>query len=278
MLMKTKQTLALLLAAAPLTLGLAGSALTLQDGEKTTITVERAQIEALLDELERLRDANAELQRQIANLKLEHSQERRELQELRQFIEDRREFGDDFEQYRQVKEIAQREERRRQFEAMQRQREEEARQRQQQGGERDAQKAEEERLAAYRRAGFAPVGFDVFLGKMGYFYGTQGQSNVGIEYEPGIGLFYEPVNVPRRIDYSRMKLSGAVLNASNEVRNIGVAIAFFDAAGNQIGAETVQIQNARPNVPYPFTATLDMASGQAFASSSQWVLFADPVE
>ncbi len=271
--------LILAFAISPLTLGMAGSTATLaQDGEKNVITVERQQIEALLEELERLRDANAELQRQMANLKLEHARERRELEELRQFIADHREYGNDFEQYRQVKEVAQREERRRQYEAMQREREEAARQRAAQGGEREAQKAEEERLNAYRRAGFAPVGFDVFLGKMGYFYGPLGQSNVGIEYEPGIGLFYEPVNVPRRIDYSRMKLSGAVLNASNQVRNIGVAIAFFDANGNQIGAETVQIQNARPNVPYPFTATLDMASGQAFASSSQWVLFADPVE
>lgn len=273
-----KRTMAVLIAAAPLALGLAGSTEAPQDGDGRMITIERKQVEALLDEIDRLKGVIDDLHARMAAAKLEHAKEKRELDELRQFIEDRREFGDDYRQYKQVKEIAQREERRRQYEEMQRQREQEAREKREAAGARDVQKAEDERLAAYRRAGFAPVGFDVFLGKMGYFYGTVGQSNVGIEYEPGIGLFYEPVNAPRRIDYSRMKLSGAVLNASNQVRNIGVAIAFFDANGNQIGAETVQIHNARPNVPYPFTATLEMAAGQPFASSSQWVLFADPVE
>jgi hypothetical protein len=75
-----------------------------------------------------------------------------------------------------------------------------------------------------------------------------------------------------------MTISGSVLNAAPEARNIGVAITFFDESGNQVGSEIVQINNARPDVPYPFTSTVQMALCRAFSSSSTYVLYADPVE
>ena len=75
-----------------------------------------------------------------------------------------------------------------------------------------------------------------------------------------------------------MSISGSILNASSEVRNIGVAMTFFDNHGNQVGSEIVRIDNARPNVPYPFNAKLDMALDRAFSTSSTYVLYADPVE
>jgi hypothetical protein len=75
-----------------------------------------------------------------------------------------------------------------------------------------------------------------------------------------------------------MTISGSVLNAADDVRDMGVAITFFDDNGNQVGHEIVQIKNARPNVPYPFTSRLDMALNRAFTSSSIYVLYSDPVE
>mgnify|MGYP001999636056 CR=1 FL=1 len=53
----------------------------------------------------------------------------------------------------------------------------------------------------------------------------------------------------------------------NTLPAIGAA---FDA-----GAEIVEIQNARPNVPYPFTKKIDMALNRPFASHSTYVLYAD---
>ena len=81
-----------------------------------------------------------------------------------------------------------------------------------------------------------------------------------------------------QIDYSQMTISGSILNAADELRDIGVAITFFDDNGNQVGHEIVQIKNARPNVPYPFTSRIDMALNRAFTSTSTYVLFADPAE
>ena len=75
-----------------------------------------------------------------------------------------------------------------------------------------------------------------------------------------------------------MTISGSVLNAADEVRNVGVAITFFDENGNQVGSETIQINNARPNVPYPFTSTLTMALNRPFSSSTTYVLYADSAE
>ena len=75
-----------------------------------------------------------------------------------------------------------------------------------------------------------------------------------------------------------MTISGSILNAAEEVRNIGVAVAFFDENGTQVGGEIIQVNNARPDVPYPFTATIAMALNRAFTSASTYVLYADPVE
>ena len=79
------------------------------------------------------------------------------------------------------------------------------------------------------------------------------------------------------IDFSRLTISGSVLNASDEPRHVGVAITFFDEYGNQVGSEIVQINNARPDVPYPFTSKLEMALDRPFSSSSTYVLYADAI-
>lgn len=250
------------------------------DEESETVVMERATVEMLLDEIELQRRAIADLREQLGQAQLRAVEAERERNELRQFLQDNREYGEDFEQYQEIREIREREARQREAERLHQQREaiqaQRDRERAQRAAEAQSRRAEENRLDAYREAGFSPLGLDVFIGRMGYFYGTQ-NSSIQVEYEPIVGFFYQPVNAGR-IDYSKMNISGSVLNASDEVRNLGVAIAFFDARGNQVGSQTVQINNARPNVPYPFNATVDMASAGAFASSSQWVLYADPVE
>ena len=74
-----------------------------------------------------------------------------------------------------------------------------------------------------------------------------------------------------------MTISGTVVNGSGKLRNIGVAITFFDESGIQVGGEIIKINNARPDVPYPFTTTLRMALNRPYSSSSSYVLYADQV-
>ena len=62
------------------------------------------------------------------------------------------------------------------------------------------------------------------------------------------------------------------------MRNLGIAVTFFDENGNQVGGEIIKINNARPDVPYPFTSTIEMALNRPFESSSVYVLYADRVE
>jgi len=240
-----------------------------------------AVIEELVAEIGKLRAELLSMREEMAQARLEADLAKRELEELQQFIRDNREYGDDFAQYQAIKEIAEREERiRRQQETRAKREEEMARRR----AERNMAAAQQEVIAAeqaemekYRRAGFEPLGLDAYLGRTGFFYHQQQQTGARVEYEPFLGRFLEPVQTSY-IDYSEMTISGSALNASDEVRNLGIAIAFFDRRGNQVGATTVQINNARPDVPYPFTALVKMALDGPFASSSSWVLYADPVE
>jgi len=260
---------------------------TRQEGEPPVV-VEDADpkdllIEQLVKELNALREEVAKVRQELATLKLERDEAVRERDELRQFMRDNREFGDDFAQYQEIKEITRQSERRRAAEESRRRLEEERARRleaRQQAGEIDAlAAAERERLERYQKAGFQPLGLDVFLGRTGFFYSVKdGEQALRIEYEPIIGHFLEPAAPVSRIDYTKMTISGTVLNASEETRHIGIAVAFFDRAGNQVGSETVQISNARPNVPYPFTTTITMGLDGPFTSSTSWVLYADAVE
>ena len=86
-----------------------------------------------------------------------------------------------------------------------------------------------------------------------------------------------PLGRTTEIDYSSMTISGSILNALSDVRNIGIAVTFFDENDNQVGGEIIQINNARPDVPYPFTSTVAMALDRPFSSSSTYVLYADAI-
>jgi hypothetical protein len=237
-------------------------------------------IELLLDEIDRLDAVILDLRRQLAECDLRRNDAERELEEMRQFIRDHREFGEDFEKYREIREIARTEaEQQRIAEARQRLEAERAERRSQRRiaqEERRERQAEMNRLQRYRQAGFSHLGLDVFLSKMAFSYLTRDSSPFRVDYDPLVGLYYRPGGASE-IDYNRMTFSGSVLNASDEVLNIGVAIAFFDELGNQVGGETIQVNNARPDVPYPFTATIEMALNRPFATSTSYVLYADRV-
>ena len=240
-------------------------------------------LQLLLDEIQQLHAEILTLRRQAAAAQMASSQAKRELAELRQFIDDHHEFGQDFQQYKSVKAIAERETRARRQEVVRDQREaqraERQTRRQAAQAERAQREAEARRLADYRRAGFTPLGLDVYVGKMAYYYRAENRTIYDVEYDPFLsGYFVDPKYRRARPDFSSMTISGSVLNAADEVRNLGVAITFFDENGNQVGSETIQINNARPNVPYPFTSTLTMALNRPFSSSTTYVLFADSAE
>ncbi len=249
---------------------------------------EQDPIELLLGEIDRLFEEFMQLRRELAEVKLESLQSKRELDELRQFMRDRREYGQDFERYKGVRAVAEKEARQRQAEVNRQRREIEKAERragrQAARSQRAQQRAEAQRVERYRKSGFSPLGLDVFVGKMAFYYESDDNVPYRFDYQAGFGhylrfyprhSFYPPRT---QLDYSSMTISGSVLNTADEVRNIGIAIAFFDESGNQVGGETVQINNARSDVPYPFTATLEMALNRPFNSSSIYVLYADPAD
>lgn len=234
----------------------------------------REEIEALLAELQQLRT-------EAAKAKLEAAEATRELEELRQFIIDHDRYGDAFEEYREIKAIKEREQRMKELEEARR-RAEQARQERLERlraarERRAAERGEARESEKYLRAGFEPIGLDVYIGRMAYAYAVRDVTDVDVSYDPVFG-FYRRDDVRNEIDYTRMTISGSVVNGGNEVRNIGVAVAFFDGNGNQVGHETVQINNARPDVPYPFTSSMTMAlNDRPFSSSTAYVLYADSV-
>ncbi|TVQ52731.1 MAG: hypothetical protein EA377_09515 [Phycisphaerales bacterium] len=234
-----------------------------------------------VDEIIReLLEENRTLRTQLADARLEAEIAQRELEELRQFILDHHEYGRDFEAYRSLRELREREAQQRAYQRRQERRAEERARREEQRRAAQDEKREREQLEhesrKYREAGFQPLGFDVFAGRMAYHYRALDAERTQLLYDPFLGFYHTPQ--PRdEVDYSTMTISGSIVNASREVRNIGVAITFFDQHGNQIGHEIIQVNNARPDVPYPFTSRVDMAAGRPFESSSTYVLYADPV-
>ncbi len=237
-------------------------------------------IEMLLQEIEDLQVTVDAVRAALAESKLESAGWRRELDELRQFIQDRHEFGRDFEQYKAIKATAQRDAQSRRLQEARRQRdarhaERATRQREfmTRRAERDA---ELQRVQNFRDAGFSPLGFDVFLSNTAFNYKTDNGINARFDWNQLTGRFLRVYPFSNRIDFSSMTVSGSVMNTADEIRDIGIAVTFFDEAGSQVGGEIIQVNNARPQVPYPFTATIVMALDRPFTSASTYVLYADP--
>ena len=230
----------------------------------------------LLEQTIELMTVNRELAK--SNLALAGMQD--ELDDLRQFIMDHDTYGSDFSAYTKVVE-----ETRRQARAAairERRAKEEAKKKKQQEARKklDESKRKSDLEDLYDEKGFATIGQDVYTSRSAFFYAPyDGEDGKTIQYRPTRFGGIKAVSVPenREVDYSSMTISGSVLNGTDLLRNIGVAFTFFDENGNQVGAEIVEIQNARPNVPYPYTRTIDMALNRPFTSHSTYVLYADQV-
>ena len=256
------------------------------DSSATEPTIKSEQFDpmlALLKEIDSLNLQVANLRERVAESELQRNEAQRELDELHQFIADNHQFGTDFKQYKAIKEIAEREDRRKEAEANRARFEAEKAERIAKMADARAvrmqRNAEASKNSRYRRMGFSSLGLDVYGGKMAYYYETRDVNPTRIDYVPQLlGSYVRAYQPYSEVDYSRMTISGSVLNGADGVRNIGVAITFFDENGNQVGHETVQINNARPDVPYPFTSKIDMALNRPFASSSTYVLYADSAE
>ena len=260
-----------------------------------------SQIEALVDQLERLQAEVASLRQQVAQHRMEADTATRELNELKQFMLDHDAYGRDFEQYKAIKAVKEREAQVESARKAREQREADKYQRrramEQQREQRDAQQAaasaEEQRLSRFRQAGFDHVGQDVFVSRMGYQYRVKDVPDRDRVYVPsvwsptcdvftndGLFFFFRPmyrIEYDEEIDYTQMTFSGSVLNGSAETRNIGVGIAFFNQAGDQIGGETIEIPLVAPDSPYPFTKTLAMADRSPFYTYRINVLYSEPV-
>ena len=204
-----------------------------------------------------------------------------EVEKLRAFIVDHERLGDDFESYqsvlketRRMVDLQMKQDSARKADAIR-----EARRAKIAAQQAQARVAQDP-LAHLKAMGFKDVGNGIMLGKSSYQYGKRDVTAEKISYVPipGGGV-RRVVNTETRQehDYQSMTISGTLLNSTSEVRHVGIAIAFQDAHGNQIGQETIQVQNMRPDVPYPFTASLSMASDRPFATESQWTLYSDPV-
>ncbi len=235
----------------------------------------------LWNELVKTAIAASELRQELSRARMKTAQIERELDALRQFILDHEEFGPDYEEYEKIRSIAEREsrlrsarERRAKLDAQRKLRLSETERR------RDLEEAvrlEAERDKHYAKVGFGPIGLDIYLGRSSYFYAPVDVSQSQVIYNPSIPSSGQ-ASTEMEINYSEMTISGSFLNASAETRNVGIAITFFDEHGNQVGAEIIQVENARSNVPYPFTSEIKMALNRPFSTHSSYVLYADPVQ
>lgn len=249
--------------------------------EEEEAPVERDPFAELLEQIAIMQAQMQDLRLQLAQANLERNEAIRQLDELQIFIEDHDQLGSAYKEYRGVKEIAEREARQRELEIRRAEYERERAARKarynQARAERMAERAEEQRMAGYDKAGFAGVGLDVYTSRMSYYYFTSDTTRRRIDWEDDIG-HYLRLYPSSQIDFSKMTISGSIINAADTTRNVGIAIIFFDERDTQVGHQIVQINNARPDVPYPFTSEVQMALNRPFTSSSTYVLYADPID
>ncbi|MDP7029639.1 MAG: hypothetical protein QF733_05395 [Phycisphaerales bacterium] len=223
-----------------------------------------------------------QLRHQMQAIEREFQQLQEQFAALQQFVTDHDQLGQDYQSYQAVLEetrkltAAQQELKRQRDRAERDRKREEARQKRAQASA--AQKQAKAATQRLQNLGFSMIGQEVWLSRSAYAYASTNVAEQHVYFQPTPTGELAPVTTTENrseIDYTRMTISGSLLNGAATTRNIGVAFVFRDAHGNQIGQETVVIENARPDVPYPFTGELVMASDQPFASHTSWVLFAD---
>lgn len=221
------------------------------------------------------------LRHRIADLEVRVAKMMAQLEDMQTFVLDHDRYGTDFSQYQQVRAEAQREARRRAAlehlarRELERQQQEEAK----------AKKEAEQQLGTpgkglqqtLQTMNFGHIGQDVWRSRAAYHYEVVNSPGETVSFRPSPFGRTRVTEYQKELNWSAMTISGSLLNAAKETRNIGIAVAFFDEHGNQIGAETIVVKHARPGVPYPFTQKLDMAANKPFASETAWVLFADPM-
>jgi hypothetical protein len=256
-----------------------------QPDEVKVLTLE----DMLRERIASLEAENRALREALARSELIGSQVTRELDELRRFMADHDRLGDDFEQYQAVLDIKEREMRQARAEAYrERQAEEQAERRQrmeQARAVRDAQQEDRHRLRRYESEGFYHVGQNVFASEMAYQYTKENVPDRTYRFFPRIrfdGTFFFTrswyIDYDEEIDWSEMTISGSVLSGAEEPTNIGISITFYDRYGRQVGGDTIEVEGARKDAPYPFTRTLKMAADRPFYSYRINVLHADPMD
>lgn len=227
-------------------------------------------------ELRAMRHRLADLELQLADLDAQ-------IAEMQAFVLDHDRYGTDFSQYRLVRRQAEQEVRRRAALERRARRQLALQQKEQTKADRDAVESVaavgKDLQETLRKMNFGLIGQGVWGSRSAYAYARVDKPGEAVNYNPSpFGRTRITSESRTELDWSKMTISGSVLNAAEETRNIGIAFAFFDEHGNQVGAETVVVNNARSGVPYPFTQKLDMAATKPFASSTSWVLFADTIQ
>ena len=229
------------------------------------------------------REAEARLLRtRLADLQVQLASLEARMAEMQDFVLDHDRYGTDFSQYRSVRHLAEQEARRKAALERKARRDLARKQAQDAKAQRDtaAQIASpgKDMQTTLRDQNFGLIGQDVWSGRSAYAYAKIDRPGETITWNPSpFGGTRVTTESRTEIDWSVMTISGSVVNAAADTRNIGIAFAFFDEYGNQVGAETVVVNNARTGVPYPFTQKLAMAATKPFASSTSWVLFSDPI-
>lgn len=235
------------------------------------------ELEEMLNQLISERSA---LQQEVAKAQLDLSAALRKITELEQFIKDHDQYGVDFEKYLFYRERIEKEERAKRAAEARAKREEAERKareaREQKKAQRDVGKARDAdlqaRVDAIEKAGFTIVGDAVGIGQLTTFYQTTSKEE--IQYIPSIDFWY--VDRDKVVDYTHLRISGSIIQAERDTRDMSVAVVFYNRRGGQIGQTTVRIDGARPGVPYPFTANIDMADNAPFATFTSYVMYFEP--
>jgi hypothetical protein len=222
------------------------------------------------------------LRHRVADLEVRVAKMMSQLEEMQTFVLDHDRYGTDFTQYQQVRYEAQREARRKAALERKARRDLEKQQkeaaRKEQAGQKKIGTPGQDLQKTLQTMNFGHIGQDVWRSRAAYHYEVVNSPGETVTFRPSpFGKTRMVTEHQKELNWASMTISGSLLNAAKDIRNIGIAVAFFDSHGNQIGAETIVVKNARPGVPYPFTQTLDMAANKPFASDTAWVLFSDPI-
>ncbi len=275
-------------------LGLNGAA---SSASAAPVEIEQEELNGLLADLRALQDEVDALRKETARLKLERDEATRRANELETFINDVDAYGDAWEKYAEYREARDREARQAALaDAREAQAAREADRRAAAAARREMQRERNDarrEVRELRQAGFESIGGDIYMARMGFAYHirTELEEIDGFRrypfYTTYSGGFYRPYSfrlgrryydVDAQLDYSRMTISGSVLNGTDQTRALIVGIRFFDEGGAQIGGTTVTFDRVPPRTPIPFTQALSMAANVPFSASQVYVVSSEAID